>query len=140
MASEKNHFSTFSGKLTFQSSRNGSQNPPFCPGSLQDTFIIYSSISHQHNFQTYVAKKKSVIGNLEISKVDPGKLVDSFSPRDGPVLLSFSDYALALQQGDAAMVTLSESTPSIIMILTALVHLLLTSSRIPSPSFPTTMQ
>ena len=46
---QKVHFSTFSSKLTFQSSRNGIQNPPFCPGSLQDTFIIYSSISHQHN-------------------------------------------------------------------------------------------
>ena len=31
-------------------------------------------------------KRISRIGNLEISKVDPGKLVDSFSPRDGPVL------------------------------------------------------
>ena len=54
----KVHFSTFSGKLTFQSTRNCSQNPPFCPGSLQDTFIIYSSISHQHMFQTYFAKNK----------------------------------------------------------------------------------
>jgi len=35
----------------------------------------------------YVAKiqKISRIDNLEISKVDPGKLVESFSPRDGPV-------------------------------------------------------
>ena len=70
----KVNFSTFSGKLTFQSTRNG----------LQDTFIIYSSISHQHISQNYV-QKKSIIGNLKISKVDPGKLVDSFSPRDGPV-------------------------------------------------------
>ena len=45
---QKVHFSTFSGKLTFQCTRNGPQNPPFCPGSLQDAFIIYSSISHQH--------------------------------------------------------------------------------------------
>ena len=28
--------------------RNGFENLPFCPGSLQDTFIIFSSISHQH--------------------------------------------------------------------------------------------
>ena len=48
---QKVNFSTFSGKLTFQCSRNGPQHPPFCPGSLQDTFIIYSSISHQHNFR-----------------------------------------------------------------------------------------
>ena len=85
----KVHFSTFSGKLTFQSIRNGSQNHPFCPGSLQDTFIIYSSISHQHIFQTYLAKRKiSRIENLQISKVDPGKLDDSFSPRDGPVFIN----------------------------------------------------
>ena len=57
---QKVHFSTFSGKLTFQCSRNGPQNPPFCPGSLQDTFIIYSSISHQHNFQKYFPKKQNL--------------------------------------------------------------------------------
>ena len=61
----KVHFSTFSGKLTFQCSRNGPQDPPFCPGSLQEI---------------------SIIEHLKISKVDPGKLVYSFSPRDGPVL------------------------------------------------------
>ena len=33
-------FSTFSGKLTFQCTRNGAQNLPYCPGSLQDTFIF----------------------------------------------------------------------------------------------------
>ena len=59
----KVHFSTFSGKLTFQSSRNGFQYPPYCPGSLQDTFIIYSSISHQHIFQKYCPTK-----NLENRK------------------------------------------------------------------------
>ena len=52
----KVHFSTFSGKLTFQSTRNGPQNLPFCPGSLQDTFIIYSSISHQHIFENILHK------------------------------------------------------------------------------------
>ena len=84
----KVQLSTFSGKLTFQSTRNGLQNLPFCPGSLRDTFIIYSSISHQHIFRKYGAKRKiSRIENLKISKVDPGKLVVSFSfsPRDGPV-------------------------------------------------------
>ena len=34
--------------MEFQCTRNGPQNSPFCSGSLQDTFIIYSSISHQH--------------------------------------------------------------------------------------------
>ena len=53
----KVHFPTFSGKLTFQSTRNGCQNPPFCPGALQDTFMIYSSISHQHIFSKIICKK-----------------------------------------------------------------------------------
>ena len=66
---QKVHLSTFSGKLTFQSTRNCTQNPPCCPGSLQDTFIIYSSISHQHIFQKYVAKRKiSRIEHLKICK------------------------------------------------------------------------
>ena len=56
---QKVNFSTFDGKLTFQCTRNGLQNHQFCPGSLQDTFIIYSSISHQHIFRTYFAKTKS---------------------------------------------------------------------------------
>ena len=49
-----------SGKLTFQCTRNGPQNLPYCPGSIQDTFIIYSSISHQHIFHTYFASGKMV--------------------------------------------------------------------------------
>ena len=73
---QKVHFSTFDGKLELQCTRNGPQNPPFCPGSLQDTFIIYSSISHQHIFQTYFAKRKiSRIEHLEIWKSkNPGSL------------------------------------------------------------------
>ena len=61
---QKVHFSTFDGKLELQCARNGSQNLPFCPGSIQDTFIIYSSISHQHIVQTFFAK----IQNLEHRK------------------------------------------------------------------------
>ena len=53
----KVNFSTFSGKLTFQSTRNGPQNLPFCPGPLQDTFILFSSIFHQHIFRKYFSKK-----------------------------------------------------------------------------------
>ena len=53
---QKVHFSTFDGKLKLQCTRNGSQNPPFCPGSLQDTFIMYSSISHKHIFLKYFAQ------------------------------------------------------------------------------------
>jgi len=56
---QKVNFSTFSGKQTFQCSRNCPQNHPFCPGSLQDTFIIYSSISHQHFSNNIFPNKKS---------------------------------------------------------------------------------
>ena len=55
---QKVRFSTFDGKLESKCIRNGIQNPPYCPGSLQDTFIIYSSISHQHIFPTYFPPKK----------------------------------------------------------------------------------
>ena len=69
---QKVHFPTFDGKLTFQCNRNGPQNPPFCPGSLQDTFIICSSLSHQHNFQKQNAKINNLenrkSGNLKIQK------------------------------------------------------------------------
>ena len=57
---QKVHFSTFSGKLTFQCTRNGPQKPQFYPGSLQDAFIIFPSISHQHIFQKYVVKTKNL--------------------------------------------------------------------------------
>jgi len=69
------HVSTCSGKLTFQCSRNGNQNLPFCHGSLQDTFISYSSISHKHISQKRVAKKtkNSIMWNLKISRSEnPG--------------------------------------------------------------------
>ena len=41
---QKVHFSTFDGKLESQCTRNGNKNNPFCPGSLQDTCIIYSNL------------------------------------------------------------------------------------------------
>ena len=59
------------GKLEFQCTRNDPQNPPYCPGSLQDTFIIYSSISHQHIFRKYVPWKNlenRTSENLKIQK------------------------------------------------------------------------
>jgi hypothetical protein len=52
------------GKLEFQCTRNGPQNLPFCPGSIQNTFINFSSISHHQIFQQYVANKI----NLEIQQ------------------------------------------------------------------------
>ena len=68
---QKVHFSTFDGNLELQCARNGFQNLPFCPGSLQDTFIIYFSISHQHICRNYFAKEKlenKTSGNLKIQK------------------------------------------------------------------------
>ena len=54
---QKVHFWTFDGKLTFQCTRNGPRNLQFCPGSLQDTFIIYSSISHQYISNIFCKKE-----------------------------------------------------------------------------------
>ena len=56
-----------SGNLTFQCTRNGLQNFPYCPGSIQDTFIIYSSISHQHISQIDFAKAKLSRKNIRKS-------------------------------------------------------------------------
>ena len=58
------HFSTFDGKLELQCTRNGPQNHPFCPGSIQDTFIIISSISHHKDYPTIFRKKQSVQTNV----------------------------------------------------------------------------
>ena len=54
---QKDHFSPFDGKLQLQCIRNGLQNLPYYPGSLQNTFIIYSAISHHQIFQNDFAKK-----------------------------------------------------------------------------------
>ena len=56
------------GKLEFQCTRNGAQNPPFCPWSLQDTFIIYSSISHQPIFRNILQKEKSRESEIQKSR------------------------------------------------------------------------
>ena len=85
---QKVHFSTFSGKLTFQSSRNGPQNPLFCPGSLQDTFIIYSSISHQHIFPKYFPKTNIENRKSENLKFQKTRLLTSAQYRGkyrGPI-------------------------------------------------------
>ena len=79
--------STFSEILEFQCTRNGPQILPFCPGSLQDTFIIYSSISHQHIFSKILPNQKQrkfeiwksenltleliVVGSVSESRLNP---------------------------------------------------------------------
>ena len=67
---QKVNFSTFDGKLELQCIRNGLQNLPYCPGFLQNTFIIYSSISHHQIFQNHFAKNK----NLENHKSENMKI------------------------------------------------------------------
>ena len=47
------------GKLECQCTRNCTQNHPFCLGSIQDAFIIYSSISHNHISQADFAKHRT---------------------------------------------------------------------------------
>ena len=71
------------GKLKFQCTRNCPQNPPYCPGSIQDTFMIYSSISHQHISQCVFLQKPTIsrITNLEICKFkNPGSLTGAQYP------------------------------------------------------------
>ena len=70
----------FSEILEFQCTRNGPRNLPFCPGSLQDTFIIYSSISHQRIFSEIFPNEKKEIRNLEIRKSDSGTHSCFFPP------------------------------------------------------------
>ena len=66
-----------SGKLSFQCTRNGPQNLPYCPRPIQNTFHIYSSISHQHICFEIMLQKEHIsrIENLEIWKSKhPGSL------------------------------------------------------------------
>ena len=80
---QKVQFSTFDSKLEFQCTRSGSQNPPYCPGSLQDTLIIYSSISHQPIFRKYFAKHR----NLENRKSEKLAIPKPRFTNRGPVFM-----------------------------------------------------
>ena len=66
------------GKLKFQCSRNGPQNPLFCPGSIQDTFIICPSVSHRHIFQNMLQTKLNKSKNWKIK--NPGSLTSAQTP------------------------------------------------------------
>ena len=59
------------GKLKFQCTRKVPQNPRFCPGSIQNTFIIFLDISPP-DFRTYLSKQSNLgnqkYANLEIQK------------------------------------------------------------------------
>ena len=59
-----------SGKLEFQCTRNGTQNPPFCPGSPQNTFIIFFDLSRPDLCFKLVFQLSEVSnsGNLNIGK------------------------------------------------------------------------
>ena len=70
------HFSTFSGKLTFQctSTRSGPRNLPFCPGSLQDTFYyLFLDITPTYFSNIFCKHKKSRESKIWKSK-NPGSL------------------------------------------------------------------
>ena len=54
------------GKLEFQCTRNGTQNHPFCPGPIQDTFIIFLDISPPDFPTIFKNNQKTNIGNMEI--------------------------------------------------------------------------
>ena len=59
----------------------------FVPGLSRTPLLFIPRYLTNILFKNILQKEEiSRIENLEISKVDPGKLVDSFSPRDGPVL------------------------------------------------------
>ena len=62
-------FSTLSGKLTFQCSRNGPQNPPFVQG-LSRTPLLFIPRYLTHIFSKIILQKDkiSIIENLELQK------------------------------------------------------------------------
>ena len=91
-------FSTFDSKLELRCTRSGSQNPPFCPGSLQNTFIIVprylTNIFFKHILQTENIPR---IENLEIRKSqNPGSLTGAQPTACFPTLfgLLFGLYLL----------------------------------------------
>jgi len=57
----------------------------FVPGLFRTPLLFIPRSLTNICFGIISQNKKSIIGNLKISKVVPGKLVDSFSPRDGPI-------------------------------------------------------
>ena len=58
----------------------------FVPGLSRTPLLFIPRYLTNVFFKIMLQKENiSIIDNLKISKVDPGKLDDSFSPRDGPV-------------------------------------------------------
>ena len=82
MASESPLFGNIG--ISMYNTRNGPRNLPFCPGSLRDTFIIYSSISHQHIFPEIFVWQDKIgnrqIGNLKMWKSESETHRFVFSP------------------------------------------------------------
>ena len=57
------------GKLKFQCTRNGPQNPPVCPWSPQDTFFIFPRYPTTRFPQKQMQEHEvSKLGNLKIQK------------------------------------------------------------------------
>ena len=60
------------GKFKFQCTRNGPQNPPFCPGSIQDTCILFPRYLTTRFLKMILQKpinlENRTSGNMKIQK------------------------------------------------------------------------
>ena len=67
---QKVHFPTFDGKLELQCTRNGPQNPPFCPGSLSRTPLLFITRYLTNINAKLISQKEQIsrIANLKIQK------------------------------------------------------------------------
>ena len=85
---EKSTFQHFSVNLHFKVLEMALKTFHFVPGlSRTPLFFLFLDISPTHFSKTFCKNNKSrELKNLKISNPDPGKSVDSLSPRDGPVI------------------------------------------------------
>ena len=89
MASKSPFFNTFPVNWHFKVVEMAFKTIHFIPG-LSRTPLSFIPRYLTNIFFEHILQKQQIsrIENLKISKVDPGKFVDSFSPRDGPVIPS----------------------------------------------------
>ena len=74
---QKVHFSTYDGKLELQCTRNGFKTLHFVQG-LSRTPLLFIPRYLTNMFFEHILQTKRNLENLKISKIDPGKLDDSF--------------------------------------------------------------
>ena len=85
---QKVHVSTFDGKLELQCTRNGPQNPPFCPGSIQDIFSPYQAQSlHEDKGKTEIQQIR-----VETKKTSSIWMVGSGNWRVGLACIAFLPF------------------------------------------------